>query len=163
MNWALIDEKPDGSAMDLEALLEERGPLIVDRAVEAMERAQLAHYRALGTEETRELVASLYETTRETVILRQAGSMLDHADHIAEERHAGGFDLFEVQIAFNALEESIWMEVLDALEPENQAQALGLISTALGIGKDALARGFLARATKTRAPSLDLKALFEGL
>ena len=38
----------------------------------------------------------------------------------------------------------------------------GLVSTALGIGKDGLARGFVARATKTKAPSLDLRALFSG-
>jgi hypothetical protein len=149
--------------MDLEQLLEGRAIAVIDRALQSMERARLPHYRALGAEETRALVASLYETTRSTITTRQATPMLAHADRIAEERHAGGFDLFEVQIAFNALEESIWKEALDALDPESQAEALGLISTALGIGKDALARGYLARATRTRTPSLDLKALFQGL
>ena len=149
--------------MNLEALLKDRNEMIVDRAMDAMERARLPHYKALGDAETRHLVTSLFETTRLTVEIRDASTMLAQADRIAEERHSGGFDLFEVQIAFNALEESIWKEILDALDPAEQARALGLISTTLGIGKDALARGYLARATKTSAPSLDLKALFQGL
>ncbi len=155
--------EPEPPRMDLQQLLHDRKPAIIHRALEAMEGARLSHYRALGAEETRQLVTALYETTRDTVATRQAGPMLEHADRIAAERHAAGFDLLEVQIAYNALEESIWKEVLDELDGAEQAQALGLISTALGIGKDALARGFLARATKTRAPSLDLRALFQGL
>jgi hypothetical protein len=149
--------------MNLVELLDQRAQAIVHRSLESMERAHLTHYRALGPEETRQLVASLYETVRGAVATRDVGALLAHADRIAGERHEGGFDLFEVQTAFNALEESIWKEVLDQLEPGHQAEALGLISTALGIGKDALARGFLARATKTRTPSLNLRALFQGL
>ncbi len=149
--------------MDLKELLNSQGQVIIGRALDAMNRAHLAHYRALGDEETRELVASLYEITCATVASREAGPLLAHADRIAGERYDGGFDLLELQTAFNALEESIWKEILARLDPARQAEALGLISTALGIGKDALARGFLARATKGRAPSLDLKALFQGL
>jgi hypothetical protein len=149
--------------MDLLELLNDQAQAIIQRALEAMDRAHLTHYKALGDEDTRELVASLYEITCATVASREAGPLLAHADRIAGERYDGGFDLFEVQIAFNALEESIWKEILDRLDPVRQAEALGLVSTALGIGKDALARGFVARATKGRTPSLDLKALFQGL
>jgi len=149
--------------MNLQELLDDRGQAIIDRALESMGRAQLTHYRGLGPEETRQLVAHLYETACGAVATRQVGPLLEHADRIAGERYEGGFDLFEVQMAFNALEESIWREVLDRLDPGAQAEALGLVSTALGMGKDALARGFLARATKTRAPSLDLRALFQDL
>lgn len=101
--------------------------------------------------------------TRRAVLTRNAGPLLDHADRVADERFTAGFDLFEVQIAFNALEEAIWREVLDHLPSDEQPGALGLISTALGIGKDALARGFPARANQHQAPSVDLRALFQGL
>ncbi len=149
--------------MDLEELLRDREEAIVDRALQSMEGARLAHYTELGAGETRHMVTALYETTRRTITTRQAGPMMAHADRVAGERHAAGFDLLEVQTAFNALEESIWREALEALPPDRQAEALGLISTALGIGKDALARGYLTRATKTRTPSLDLRELFQGL
>ena len=128
-----------------------------------MDRAHQAHYWALGPKETGELVRALYDTTRRAVVSRRADELLAHADLIAEERFNGGFDLFEVQMAFNALEEAFWMEVLDQLAPSQQPEALGLISTALGIGKDALARGFLARATRSPAPSVDLRSLFQSL
>ncbi|MGD2123557.1 MAG: hypothetical protein PVJ76_17515 [Gemmatimonadota bacterium] len=149
--------------MTLGELLDTRAPAIIQRALEAMGRAHLAHYRALGPEETKTLVEALYDTTRRAVLTRTADALLDHADRIAEDRFTSGFDLFEVQIAFNALEEAIWREVLDRLPPDEQPEALGLISTGLGIGKDALARGFLARANKYRSPSVDLRALFQGL
>jgi hypothetical protein len=41
-------------------------------------------------------------------------------------------------------------------------QALGLVGTVLGAGKDSLARTYVTLATQTRAPSLDLRALFAG-
>jgi hypothetical protein len=45
---------------------------------------------------------------------------------------------------------------------EDQAEALGLVGTVLGCGKDLLARQYVSLATKTHTPSLDLHALFAG-
>ncbi len=47
-------------------------------------------------------------------------------------------------------------------EPTHYAETLGHVSTILGAGKDALARRYVSLATDTRAPSLDLRALFTG-
>ena len=148
--------------MDLVDLLKSRRDRIVDRTLEAMRRAHLSHYEALGAEQTRRLVESLFDVTVTTIAGREARPMLQTVDRIAEERYTRGFDLFEVQTAFNGLEEATWREVAEAVAPERLAESLGLVSTALGIGKDGLARGFVARATKTKAPSLDLRALFSG-
>jgi hypothetical protein len=41
-------------------------------------------------------------------------------------------------------------------------QTLGVVSTILGAGKDALAREYVSLATNAHAPSLDLRALFAG-
>ena len=81
---------------------------------------------------------------------------------IAAERFTSGYDLSEVQNAFNALEGAIWTRVFAALEPGQYAEALGLVTTILGAGKDALAREYVSLATDTHAPSLDLRALFAG-
>ena len=48
------------------------------------------------------------------------------------------------------------------MEPSQFAEAIGLTSTILGIGKDALARRYVALATKGKVSSLDLKSLFAG-
>ncbi|MHB8839204.1 MAG: hypothetical protein ACYC7F_09665 [Gemmatimonadaceae bacterium] len=48
------------------------------------------------------------------------------------------------------------------LPPAQYAEALGLMSTVLGAGKDALARTYVSRASKSRAPTLNLQSLFTG-
>ena len=81
---------------------------------------------------------------------------------IATERFHAGYDLAEIQTAFNALEEATWMRVLQRLDASELAEALGLISTVLGAGKDALARAYVSLAADTNVESLDLRALFAG-
>lgn len=69
----------------------------------------------------------------------------------------------EVQAAFNVLEETIWQLVIARLPNDELLESAGLIGTVLGAGKDALARTWVALATRTHVPSLDLTSLFEGL
>jgi hypothetical protein len=65
-------------------------------------------------------------------------------------------------MAFNALEEAMWRCVVVAEPPDDLAEAIGLLSTVLGYGKDAVARRYLSLASKRHVPSLDLSALFGG-
>jgi hypothetical protein len=67
-----------------------------------------------------------------------------------------------VQTAYNVLEEAIWLRILKDLQPAQYAEALGLVSTVLGAGKDALARTYVSLASKAKAPSLNLQSLFAG-
>ncbi len=148
--------------MDLETLLETRGPAVTERALASLSRSHLRHYESLGAARTTELLAALYDVTVRTVRTRDAGPMLRHVETIGRERFRGGFDLIEVQTAFNALEESLWREITGCIPADKLAEALGLVATALGIGKDALAREFVAQATQGHAPTLDLRSLFAG-
>jgi hypothetical protein len=97
------------------------------------------------------------------VARRDLTSIVEYAQQLAEERFEAGYDLIEVQTAFNVLEEVAWIRVLDRLDAGDYAEALGLISTVLGAGKDALARRYVSLAANTHAPSLDLRALFSGV
>ena len=54
------------------------------------------------------------------------------------------------------------VDFLADLEAADLAEALGLVSTVFGAAKDALGRRYVSLATHTRAPSLDLRALFAG-
>jgi hypothetical protein len=85
-----------------------------------------------------------------------------HATHVARKRFESGVDLADVQTAFNVLEEAIWAHALRELPREELAQALGLVATALGLGKDALGRAYVALASRGAVPSLDLGELFKG-
>jgi hypothetical protein len=88
--------------------------------------------------------------------------MITHAESIGRERFNAGFDLWEVQTAFNVLEEVIWTRIIKEFPAAEYAEALGLVSTVLGTGKDTLARVYVALASKSKAPTLDLRRLFTG-
>jgi hypothetical protein len=107
-------------------------------------------------------IKALYVLTVRGVKERNLGPMVAHVENIARERFASGYDLWEVQTAFNLLEEAIWKRILKELTADEYAQALGLVSTVLGIGKDTLARRYVTLATKVKAPSLNMQSLFSG-
>jgi hypothetical protein len=118
------------------------------------------HYETVGAEEVRRRLGSLFDQLVGGVAMRDLTPIVEYSQQLAQERFAAGYDLTEVQTAFNALEESAWVRVLDRLEATDYAEVLGLISTVLGAGKDALARRYVSLAANTQAPSLDLRALF---
>lgn len=53
--------------------------------------------------------------------------------------------------------------MVDAIPPRDLAQAIGLVGTVVGGGRDALARTYVSLASQEHVRSLDLSALFQGL
>lgn len=135
---------------------------IVDRAAAALERSNLRHYTEAGPDAARERLAQLLALALESVARRDLVPMVDYANRIARERFEAGFDIHEVQTAFNVLEEALWGCIVDAVAPRDLAQAIGLVSTVLGAGRDALACTYVSLASHQHVPSLDLSALFRG-
>jgi hypothetical protein len=148
--------------MDISAFLESQTEDIIDAACTAMDRTHLEHYERDGVLKTRERIAMLYSLAKQCVKQRNLAPMIAYAEQIATERYTAGFDLWEVQTAFNVLEEAIWGGIFKSVQPAELAQTLGLISTVLGAGKDALARKYVSLASKTKAPSMNLQSLFSG-
>ena len=148
--------------MELLQLLHDNGESIVDDAYRAMERSHLKSYEQAGMDRARQRLRDLFLLTVRAIADRQLGAMVAHAETIANERFAAGFDLWEVQTAFNVLEEAIWLRIIKTLPPAQYAEALGLVATVLGAGKDALARAYVSLASKTKAPTLNLQSLFGG-
>jgi hypothetical protein len=148
--------------MDLHSLLHDRSAEILADAEEALKRARLHSYESSGMENTHQRLKALFVLTARAAKERNLGPMIAHADAIAHERFEAGYDLWEVQTAFNVLEEAIWVRVLKDLPPAGYAEALGLVSTVLGVGKDTLARRYVSLASKTRVPTLNLQSLFTG-
>lgn len=152
----------DGFSMPLLDLLRERRDDIVGDAFDAMERSALRSYRQSGADATRQRLGDLYDLTVRAIADRQLGAMIAHAEKVAAERYAAGYDLWEVQTAFNVLEEAIWLRIIKELPTVDFAEGLGLVGTVLGAGKDALARAYVSLASKSRAPTLNLQSLFTG-
>ena len=148
--------------MDSVAFFEQERETIIGDAEAALARAHARHYEAAGETEVRRRLELLVDRLLRSLGERDLGPMTAYAQELAEERFNAGYDLVEVQAAFNALEEATWQRVLAKLEPSEFADALGLVSTILGAGKDALARRYVSLAADTHAPSLDLRALFAG-
>ena len=149
--------------LTLDELLHERMNDILARAGESMDRAHLKHYEQEGAEHVHQRLRALYVLTARGVKERNLGPMIAHAETVARERFSAGYDIWEVQTAINVLEETIWSLVLREMPPEQTGQALGLVSTVLGVGKDTLARRYVSLASKTKAPSLNLESLFTGI
>lgn len=149
-------------AADTASFLRQAQKSILASAGKSLARAPTRHYDAAGTEAVQERLTMLFDELVECVDRRDLVPMIAYADRIAEERYIAGYDLSEVQIALNCLEEATWSYALARLEATQLADALTLVSTVLGAAKDALARRYVLLATKARAPSLDGDALFAG-
>ncbi len=148
--------------MQLHEILHNQGPGILAAATEAMQKVHARHYDQAGIEHVHQRLKALFTLIVRGIKDRNLTPMVTHAEAIAVERFSAGYDLWEVQSAFNVLEESIWTHILRELPAAEYAEALGLISTILGAGKDALARKYVALATKGNATTFNLQSLFGG-
>ncbi len=148
--------------MTLKELLENSGREIVREAVERLRRTRLRSYDASGEERNQHRLQKLFDLTLQCVGNRNLVPMISYAEAVAKERFKDGFDLQEVQTAFNLLEEIIWKHIGEEMEPADYPTAFGLTSTVLGAGKGALAAEYVSLASKSRVRTMDLSSLFEG-
>lgn len=148
--------------MELIELLQNQQTEILAKAFDAVKRSQLKSYEKAGDEHIHQRLKALYVLSVRAIKERNLGPMTAHAQGIAQERFSAGYDLSEVQTAFNVLEETMWQAVLERLPAGEFAEALGLIGTVLGAGKDSLARQYVSLASKTKSTSLNLQSMFSG-
>jgi len=132
--------------MDLIELLEKFDRDILDKVVAAMAKYRLKHYDG-DVQQLHRRMALLYDYVDKSVREENVMPMVLYVEQMAEKRFLSGFDLQEVQTAFNVLEEFIWKYILENVKPGLQAEALGLISSIIGSGKDTLARTYLKLAS----------------
>jgi hypothetical protein len=150
------------SEVEAAAFLAGEREAILLAASDSLARMHLRHYESAPHDAVQERLSMLFDQLVECMTKRDLGPMIAYVEQVAEERYEAGYDLSEVQIAFNALEEASWSRIIAAVDPPRLAEALSLVSTVLGAGKDALARKYVSLAADSRAPSLDLAALFSG-
>lgn len=149
--------------MTLMDKLVEARTAIVDEAAQEVHAMELLHYAQAGPEFTRQRIDDLYGLVLAAVADRDLAQVIRYAEGVAEERFNAGFDVFEVQTAFNALEALTWRHVVTVTPPDELAEAIGLVSTVFGVAKDALSRAYVSLATHRHVRSLDLSALFRGV
>lgn len=148
--------------MDVDVVLGEAQEQVLSESYAALERSHPVHYERVGEETTRRCLARLFELVVAAIHDRELASIVRYSEQVATERFDAGFDIGEVQTAYNALEEAMWRRLIQAVPKDELAEAVGLLSTVLGAGKDALARTYVSLASQRHVPSLDLSALFQG-
>ena len=149
--------------MDVEDLLVQQRAEVLEDALAALGRSHLVHYEQSGEEFSRERLAELFDLVVSALRSRQLEPVSRYCDELARQRFEAGFGISEVQTAFNVLEEAMWRRVVDGVQPCDLAEAIGLLSTILGVGKDVLARRYVSLASQRHVPTLDLSALFAGI
>ena len=148
--------------MSVDVVLSGAADEIVDEAYGELHPAAHPHYHALGEALTRGYLVELFDLVVQGVAAREAVHMVQHAERIAEERFHAGFDLSEVQAAFNALEQAMWRRVAAVEEPRELLASVGVLASILGAGKDALARVYVHLASYRHVAHLDVEALYGG-
>lgn len=148
--------------MTLDAKLAEAQPEILEEAFAALSSLHVTHYESEGGRLTRQRLADLFALVVAAIRTRDLAAVVAYSQSVAVERFNAGFGVAEVQTAFNTLETAMWRHVVSTSAPDELAESIGLLSTVLGAGKDALAREYVSLASQRHVPSLDLSALFRG-
>ncbi len=160
MNSMSGPAEPPGNSEVLLVLEQERASIV--RTASESIRHSRTRYEAAGTDQIRRRIEALYDELLDAISSHDLVGIVDYARRLAAERFESGYDLSAVQGALNALEEAAWNCLCARLPPEELALGLGLVSTVLGAAKDALSREYVSLASRTHAPSLDMRALFTG-
>ncbi len=148
--------------MTLIELLQKHRIEIITNASTALTRAPLRSYKKAGSAENTKRLQKLFDVVLESIKKNTLIDMIKYAKQIAADRIKTGYEIFELQAAFNVLEEVIWQIIIQKLPQKNYAEALRLVSTTLGAGKETLANSYVELASKLKEPLIDNSALFEG-
>jgi|SRR5690606_6660458 hypothetical protein len=149
--------------MNIVELLTAAQKEIIEEALHSLSRAHLNSYEKLNEDENRERLNRLYSLVLQSVKDKALLPVISYSEKIAKERYESGFDFKEVHSAYNVLEEVIWKKIIAEIEAAKLGEALGLVSTVLGAGKQSLAAAYISLSSKTKIPSLDLTSLFSRI
>lgn len=149
--------------MKLEEILINNQTDIINEAFYCLQRSHLKHYDSSRADENWQRLAKLFDLTLNGVKTKSLVEIVNYSEKVARERFESGFDLHEVHTAYNVLEESLWKNIIKEIDPTDLPESLGLISTVLGTGKEALAIAYVSLASKQKVKSLNLTQLFKGI
>lgn len=151
--------------MDLVELLEEKKDEIVREATNSLNGSRLQHYQTVGIEKCRQRYIRLYHFVLKSIRENNLIGIIHYIKNVARERFLSGYDIQEVQMALNIMEEAMWHCIIKAVKkvkPLDLGKSLELMSTVCGVTKDFLADTYVSLSTQKKVPALDVSALFAG-
>jgi len=135
--------------VDASAVLASVEDRVIDEAVAALAQDDQACQPSLPDGRRRE-VRQLFRLVLRCVHAGRAKPIIRPSEQIAAHCYAAGTDLAKVQESFTVLAEVIWRQLAGTLAGEQLVQALGLLTAITAAGKDAMARTYVALATRDR-------------
>ena len=139
--------------METSAVLASAGDRVVDEAAAALERHLQANDHASSPDERRRYLRDLFELVVQCAHEGHAGPIIASSEQIAADRFVAGFDISEIQGTFNALEEVLCSHIASTFSGDQRIEALRLVNSILGAGKDTLARTYVAQASRGSSPA----------
>jgi len=136
--------------VDASVVLASAEDRVIDEAVAALAQRDRARHQSAGPDGRRRDVRQLFRLVLRCVRAGRAGPVVKPCEQIAAHCYAAGIDLSEGQGAFNVLAEVLWRHLAGTLAGDQLVEALGLLSAIVGAGKDAMARTYMALATRDR-------------
>jgi methylmalonyl-CoA decarboxylase len=133
--------------VDASAVLADAEDRVIDETVAALAQHDQAR-RSPRPDEHRRDVRQLFRLVLRCMHAGRAEPIAKPSEQIAAHSYAAGLDFAEVQEAFNVLAGVLWCYLADVLVGEQLVQALGLLNAVVGAGKDAMARTYVALATR---------------
>lgn len=149
--------------MNLTEVIKTHRQNVIEDSLSELSRSSLKHYSGNPEDVNRERLTALFDKSLECLELRNLVPMTLYAESIARKRFGEGYLLQEVQTAFNVLEEVLWQLIIEKVQPPDYPEALGLISSVMGAGKQSLAVEYVALVTGSPAKKdKDITQLFHG-
>lgn len=140
--------------LQISNMLKNKSREIIEEASNVLVCIPLKHYKASNVKKNNERLTILLKYTADSIKSKNLYPMIKYAKQIAKERYKDNFDLQEIQIVFNILEEIIWKNITDEIESIDYPEAFGLASTILGAGKEAMAVQYFSLANKRKKHSI---------
>ena len=144
--------------MDASVVLASAEDRVIDDAVAALAQGDQARHQSAGPDGRRREVRQLFRLVLRCMRAGRAGPIVKPCEQIAAHCYAADIDLSEGQGAFNVLAEVLWPHLAGALAGDQLVEALGLLNAIVGAGKDAMARTYVALATRDRDRQVEQSA-----
>lgn len=151
-----------GIYKDILNTIQKNRDAIIDNSLKELSRSSLPHYSENSETVNRERLTFLLNKTIECIEAKNLLPMTVYAEEIAQKRFEKGYLLQEVQTAFNVLEEILWQLLIKEINPPDYPEALGIVSSIMGAGKQPLAIEYVSLVTGKAKQEKDIARLFFG-
>jgi hypothetical protein len=126
----------------LQDVLRENEQHIVEKAAVNIGNYRLKNYEMAKLSEIEWWLGALFSALCDSIEQKCLDPFVRYSEKLGKLRAEKGFDLKEVQIAYNLLEEHIWEVVLEKGNPKTRVEDLTQIAEIVAAGKDKLTKWY---------------------